>query len=105
MSIPTLPINEHLDVKARLQQLQQWQDEWQAEEKALQTKLRLLDPTNRHDLQRSLQITRLIQRLQMRMVKAPLEIAPNVIQTHGYENLRRGLVQQFAELTQAEKLL
>lgn len=50
-------------------------------------------------------MTRLVQRLQMRMVKTPLEVAPAVIQTQGYEILRQGLVQQFAELTQAEKLL
>jgi hypothetical protein len=103
--LTTVQLDRTLNVAERLAQLRDWQHAWEHERSALDRRLRLLDPSNRFDIQRGLQLTRLQQRLRMKLVQAPLEIAPDVINQTGYEMLRHDLVRQFAHLSQEERLL
>lgn len=101
----TLPLTPELNVQYRLQDLQNWQDEWQKEHRYLDQCLEALDHTRPRDLQRGAQITRWQQRLRMTLVRQPLEIAPVSVQQFGYEGLRQSLVTQFAGLSRQERLL
>lgn len=103
--LATVQLDRTLDVAERLTQLRDWQRTWEQERTAIDRQLRLLDPNNRFDIQRGLQFTRLQQRLRMKLVQAPLEISPDVINQTGYETLRHDLVCQFAQLSQEERLL
>lgn len=103
--LTTVQLDRTLNVAERLTQLRDWQRAWEHERTALDRRLRLLDPNNRFDIQRGLQFTRLQQRLRMKLVQAPLEITPDVINQTGYDTLRHDLVDQFAQLSQEERLL
>lgn len=103
--ILTINLDDTLDVADRLAQLKQWHHSWQREHQRLDGLLRQLNPNRQFDIQHGAQITRLQQRLRMKLVQYPLEIAPETIQQLGYETLRQHLTQQFAVLSQAERLL
>jgi hypothetical protein len=103
--LTTVHLDRTLDVAERLAQLRDWQHTWDHERMTLDRQLRLLDPNDRFDIQRGQQLTRLQQRLRMKLVQAPLEIAPDVINQTGYDVLRHDLVRQFAPLSQEERLL
>lgn len=109
MTLPTLPttvyLDTELDVLTRLQQLREWHTQWQLEHEQLSCQLRQLDPNQHFDIQRGAQLTQLLPRLRMKLVQIPLEIAPKLIQAVGYEALRQQLVCQFAQLSQADRLL
>jgi hypothetical protein len=103
--LPTLPLDTALDVQARLRQLDLWQVEWRTAHEQLNDRMRQLDHSNHFDIQRGAQLAQLQQRLRMKLVQIPLEIASDVIRQVGYETLRQHLVAQFATLSQAERLL
>jgi hypothetical protein len=103
--LTTVQLDHALNVAERLTQLRDWQHTWEQERTALDRQLRLLDPNSQLDIQRGLQLTRLQQRLRMKLVHAPLEIAPDVINRTGYDTLRHDLVRQFTQLSQEERLL
>jgi hypothetical protein len=106
MSMPeTTPADTQLNVKARLNQLEQWQQEWSREDAQLAERVNQLRPNKWVDIQRAMQIATFRRRLRMKLVKAPLEIAPAVVREVGYEALRQSLVEQFARLSKAERLL
>jgi hypothetical protein len=104
-TITTQPINLTLNVRHRLQQLQDWQQAWITEDEQLSQRLTALAPDKYLDVQRGEQIARLQQRLRLQLVREPLEIDPAVVQSSGFEELRQSLVEQFVRLTQAECLL
>jgi hypothetical protein len=94
-----------LDVKTRLGQLAQWQQEWAEEDARLAERVNQLRFDRKADIQRAMQIASFRRRLRMKLVQEPLEIAPEVVKTVGYEALRQSLVEQFARLTKAERRL
>jgi len=103
--ISTVHLDHTLNVAARLAQLQEWRQKWQQEHAQLDSRLRQLDRNQPFDVHRGAQVTRLQQRLRMKLVQAPLEITPDIVKQVGYDTLRHHLVQQFASLSQAERLL
>ncbi len=106
IAIPTtLALTPQLDVKQRLQDLGDWQREYADETHYLNARLSQLDDGNRLDLQRGNQIMRWQQRLRILQVRHPIEIAPEAVQSYGYEGLRQNLVEQFAGLSRAERQL
>ncbi len=94
-----------LDVKARLAQLARWQQEWTAEDARLVARVNQLRPDRSADVQRAMQIAAFRRRLRMKLVQEPLEIDPDVVRAVGYNALRQNLVEQFARLSKAERLL
>jgi len=105
MTNSTLPLDTTLSVEQRLQQLQNWYDDWRQEDQALAQRLRLLNPQNPADIQLGTQITRWKQRLRLKLVEVPFEVDPETVQKVGYDTLRTGLAQQFATLSQAQRHL
>ncbi len=106
MSMPeTTTADAQLNVKTRLNQLGQWQQEWIRADAQLAERVNQLRPNKRVDIQRAMQIATFRRRLRMKLVKAPLEIDPAVVREVGYEALRQSLVEQFARLSKAERLL
>ncbi len=101
----TMTAGVTLDVKARLGQLAQWQREWAEKDDRLAEQVNQLRSERKADIQRAMQIASFRRRLRMKLVQKPLEIAPEVVKTMGYEALRQSLVEQFARLTKAERRL
>lgn len=102
----TLIVDERLNVKARLEQLSAWHEEWKREDQLLAARVAQLDPSkHKIDKQRSVQIASLRRRLRMRLVKQALEISAEVVQRVGYEKLRKNLAEQFITLSDKERLL
>jgi hypothetical protein len=103
--LPTLSLDTALDVPTRLHQLDGWQAAWRTAHEQLNDRMRQLDHHNHFDLLRGAQLAQLQQRLRMKLVQIPLEIAPDVLRQVGYEALRQHLVSQFATLSLVERLL
>jgi len=101
----TTAADTRLNVSMRLNQLAQWQQEWATEDGRLAERADQLRPDKQVDIHRAMQIATLRRRLRMKLVKAPLEIAPEVVREVGYDGLRGSLVEQFARLSKAERLL
>ncbi len=96
-------MDERLDVRHRLRQLQDWQQTWQQEDKLLEQRAMQLEGNSPLDIQKGAQIASLRRRLRLNLVKAPLEIDPVLVEQSSYRVLRRCLTQQFVTLTQEER--
>lgn len=105
MKDTTLIINTTLDVQQRLHQLQAWFDDWEVEDQHLTQRIQALNPYEPLDLQLGTQLTRWQQRMRLKLIQIPLEIDPEIVQSVGYETLRRMMVQQFATLSPQQKHL
>jgi len=101
----TILMNDELDVRQRLVQLKSWQATWFEEDARLAQRLRELLPDRQFDLQRGVQIASLRRRLNLHLVRKPLEISASLVRSAGYPVLRQHLVNQFAGLSQADRLL
>jgi hypothetical protein len=101
----TITADATLDVKARLAQLAQWQQEWAEEDVRLSARVNQLRPDRQADIQRAMQIASFRRRLRMKLVQEPLEIEPEVVRAVGYQALRQSLIEQFGRLSKAERLL
>jgi len=101
----TLSMDGQFDVRKRLLDLKAWQEAWTQEDARLAQRLQALDPERRSDLQRGVQIASLRRRLNLQLVKQPLEVSVSLVRTTGYPALRQHLITQFASLSQAERLL
>lgn len=73
-------IDEQLDVRARLEQLREWKRLWEHEDYLLERRAMQLDGDNPHDVQKGAQIASLRKRLQLNLVKEPIEIAPALVE-------------------------
>ena len=105
-SVPqTMPLDGPFDVRKRLNDLKAWQEAWAEEDARLAKRLQELVPERRDDLQRGVQIASLRQRLNLHLVRQPLEVSASLVRTTGYPFLRQHLITQFASLSQAERLL
>jgi Bacterial TniB protein len=100
----TLPLDTQVNVRDRLQQLMQWQEEWRREERLLIQRAEDLDETQLAS-QQGAQIGALKRRLLLRQVRKPLEISPDSVREITYPVLRQNLVEQFAKLSKEERLL
>jgi hypothetical protein len=98
-------IDEQLNVRTRLAQLQEWERLWKHEDHVLEQRVMQLAVDDAIDVQKGGQIAGLRKRLQLNLVKEPIEIAPAMVEQVRYPVLRRHLMQQFATLTMAERLL
>jgi len=98
-------MSDELDVRQRLTQLKSWKETWSQEDTRLVQRLHELIPDRQIDLQRGVQIASLRRRLNLQLVKQPLEISASVVRSAGYPALRQHFVNQFASLSQAERLL
>lgn len=101
----TVPADARLDVRQRLDQLAAWQAAWEQEDALLAQRAHQLNPGRWLDLQRGAQIASLRRRLRLQLVQQPLEIAADVVRSVGYTALRQHLVEQFAGLSTAQRLL
>lgn len=98
-------VDEGLDVRQRLAQLQDWKSAWEHEDNLLRQRVRQLAGDSRLTAQKGSQIASLRRRLRLQQVKEPIEISSQTIAQVGYPVLRRHLVQQFAALSREERLL
>ena len=79
----TLVVNDQINVRQRLQQLCEWQEEWQKEDSSLAQRIQKLNDTQMA-LQEGAQIGSLRRRLLLRQVRRPLEISPGQVQKITY---------------------
>ncbi len=100
----TLVVNDQINVRQRLQQLCEWQEEWKKEDSHLAQRIQKLDDTQLAS-QEGAQIGSLRRRLLLRQVRRPLEISPEQVIKITYPVLRQHLVEQFVRLTPEERLL
>jgi len=100
----TLVVNDQINVRQRLQQLCEWQEEWKKEDSNLAQRIQKLDDTQLAS-QEGAQIGSLRRRLLLRQVRRPLEISPEQVIKITYPVLRQHLVEQFVRLTPEERLL
>lgn len=98
-------VDEELNVRQRLVQLQTWKSNWEQTDNALAQRVRQLENNDRLLAQKAAQIASIRRRLRLRQVKEPIEISPEIIERVGYPVLRRHLVQQFASLSRVERRL
>ena len=106
VAIPqAVSITEQVDVGQRLKQLQTWKQAWELEDTMLEQRVMQLDDNNPIAVQKGAQIASLRRRIQLNMVKEPLEISPELIEQVGYQVLHQNLVQQFAGLTKEDRRL
>lgn len=98
-------MDERLDVRQRLTQLQQWQQQWQQQDERLWQRVVQLDEKCRVDIQKGVQIAGMRRRLRSNLVREPIEIRPNLLEQVSYPELRCNLVQQFVRLSDDERRL
>jgi hypothetical protein len=103
--LQTITSEAILDVQQRLEQLREWSREWESEDALLEQRAQQLDDRKHIDILRGLQISRLRQRLRMKLVKKPIEISAEAIEKIGYDRLREHLAQQFARLSKDDRML
>lgn len=101
----TFLIDEHFDVRRRLQQLDMWRRDVESEEAQLIERIRQLDPTRLADRRLSARLVRHRQLLHMRLLREPLEIAIDALQRVGYMAIRNHLAEQFVLLSKDERHL
>jgi len=100
----TIALDDQINVRQRLQQLCQWQEEWKNEDRYLAQRIEKLDDTQLAS-QEGAQIGSLRRRLLLRQVRSPLEISPEKVNRITYPILRQHLVEQFVRLSPEERLL
>jgi hypothetical protein len=98
-------INDTFNACERLTCLGEWLHTYQTEDARLAARVRQLDPKKPLDVQRGAQIANLRRRLRLQLVREPLEVSTDAIDTIGYPKLRQHLVEQFAGFSKADKLL
>jgi hypothetical protein len=104
-TLPTAAADITLNVRQRLERLAQWYSEWEQEDTRLLQRVYLLDHQNLMDRQRGVQIANLRRRISLKLVQQPFEISAEVVRQVGYDGLRQPLVEQFAQLSKAERRL
>ncbi len=100
----TLAVDDQIDIRQRLQQLCEWQEEWKKEDRYLAQRIDELSETQLAS-QEGAQIGSLRRRLLLRQVRRPLEISPEQVIKITYPVLRQHLVEQFVRLSPKERLL
>lgn len=100
----TLVVDDQINVRQRLLQLCEWQEEWKKEDGYLAQRIEELSDTQLAS-QEGAQIGSLRRRLLLRQVRRPLEISPELVRKIKYPVLRQHLVEQFVKLSPDERLL
>lgn len=106
-SLTTALIDTGLNVSERLKNLAKWQKEWEEQAKFFDMLIEAMaDPPSYFDLQKAAEIARLRRRLELQQVRIPFEIPVKTIkEIGGFGPVRQLLVNQYAQLTNAERLL
>ena len=99
------PLDESLDVRKRLTQLQEWQTEWYRIDRVLEEQVSRLDGNKLMELQQASHIANVRRRMEMTLVKKPLSIPERVLLSLGVRRIREIFASQFASLTREERLL
>lgn len=100
----TIALDDQIDVRQRLQQLCEWQEEWKKEDRDLAQRVEELSETQLAS-QEGAQIGSMRRRQLLRQVRRPLEISPEKVIKITYPVLREHLVEQFVRLSPEERLL
>jgi len=100
----TIALDDQIDVRQRLQQLCEWQEEWKKEDRDLAQRAEELSETQLAS-QEGAQIGSMRRRKLLRQVRRPLEISPEKVIKITYPVLREHLVEQFVRLSPEERLL
>ncbi len=100
-----LPLDESLDVRLRLTQLQEWQTEWYRIDRHLEEQVSRLDGNKLMELQQASHIANVRRRMEMTLVKTPLSIPEQVLLSLGVHRIREFFASQFAGLSREERLL
>ena len=100
----TLVVDDQINVRHRLQQLFEWQEEWKKKDTYLAQRVQDLSDSQLAS-QEGAQIGSLRRRLLLRQVRRPLEISPEQVKIITYHILRQHLVEQFVQLSLEERLL
>ena len=101
----TLFVNEHLDIRRRLEQLDIWRREVEREDTQLVECIRQFDLAHPADRHLGIQLARRRRLLRKRFVREPLEISFAAVEQVSYRELRRHFVEQFAQLSKDERHL
>lgn len=99
------PLDESLDVRKRLIQLQEWQTEWYRIDRVLEEQVSRLNGDKLMELQQASHIANVRRRMEMTLVKTPLSIPERVLVRLGVRHIRELFASQFAQLTKEERLL
>src|SRR5437667_10962096 len=97
-------LNGQLNVRERLQQLAEWNDEWVRAREQLHQRAQDMEDTH-IAAQQAAQMASHERRLRLQQVRIPLEITPLTIKQVGYAALSQHLVVQFTQLAPDERLL
>ncbi len=103
--ITTPPLDPSLDVSRRLADLRTWQAEWQCIDHQLAEQFIPMSGNTLLELQQSAHISNIRRRMEMTLVKQPLNIPKSVLKDLGVRTVRSLFAQQFARLSQEERLL
>ena len=101
----TTQIDESLDVRKRLTQLDSWQREWYHIDQLLEEQITQLDANKLLELQQANHISNVRRRMEMTLVKTPLSIPESVLTQMGVRQIREVFARQFSSLTREERLL
>lgn len=101
----TVSLDLQLDVRERLKQLSTWQADYEREESRLRQRAESLDPSKHVDELKLAQIASQMRRLRLQLVREPIEITAEVAKEAGYAPMRKQMANQFALLSQEERLL
>src|SRR5579859_3048237 len=99
------PNEDVLNVDDRLAQQRSWMETWQKEEQKLREELEGLDPSDPSQRGRGNQIVQEIDQLTWKRIQIPIEISPLALKILGFEEARRRLSEQFAALSEDDRLL
>lgn len=97
-------LTDQLDVASRLQDMRRWRAEFAAEHDGLMAELQACDGNDRLQLQRGLQLSRYLDQLGMRLIRAPLEFDPRAITELGFAGLHQHLAVQYVRLSKESRL-
>ena len=103
--LETSMLDATLDVHHRLHNLVMWEEAAQAQINQLDAQIAALNIANKRDINQAIELYARRRRLSSLRLPIPFEIDPKVVETLGYQNLRRHLVSQFLRLTVDERLL
>lgn len=103
--IETVPVVKTFNVRARIKQLLQWQEEYTEKDQALQMRQQSLSPKLRQDRQLGAAIARQRRRIRVWKSRNPLEVITEGVSNNDFLTMRSNLFKQFARLKKEEKLL
>ena len=103
--IKTVPVNATFNVRDRLAQLTDWNDDFIQKDLAFSTRQKSLNPKSHVDAQIGASISHMRKCLRILLARNPLEIVLDEMGADQLLTLRESLFRQFASLTASERML